>query len=146
MKTPAERLKEVRILRGYAGPSEVAKRFEWPLEAYKSAENGHRGLSKNNARRYARGLGTTAGWLLYGEGPGPKGTAAVPADGLDGRVLELSITLALSLRPNAPSSEIARAARILYRLLVSRELPDDAAAAEIAARAMLDDLMRREDV
>ncbi len=144
MRTPAERLREARQKRGYAGPSEVSERFGWNVNTYKSVENGIRGLSKANAKKWARALRTTAQWLLYEDGPGPG--EIQPSDGFDRHALEASIALALDLLPRSEAAEIARAARILYQLFVERRLPDDPVTAETAAQALLDELMRREDI
>lgn len=144
MRTPGERLREARKKRGYAGPSEVAERFNWNVNTYKSVENGIRGLSKANAKKWGRALRTTAQWLLYEDGPGPD--EIQPSDSLDGHMLEISIALALRLRPRSEPAEIARAARILYRLFAEQRLPGDPVTAETAAQALLDELMRREDI
>lgn len=62
----AVRLRTARQRAGYAGPTEAARRFNWPLPTYLSHENGTRGLTIAALKRYARAFRVSAGWLLDG--------------------------------------------------------------------------------
>lgn len=49
----------------------AAKAFDWPENTYKSHEQGMRrsvGLTEADAKRYARGFGVSAAWLILGHG------------------------------------------------------------------------------
>lgn len=84
LRTPAERLAAAREKRGYGGPADVCRALGWNVHTYKQHENGIRDLSRQAAEKYARALGVTAGWLLYGEKPKPMGEATIRMGGVIG--------------------------------------------------------------
>lgn len=69
--TPADRLRRARYSAGFDGPTEAAGRFGWNRNTYKSHENAARGINRKNASKYAAAYGTTAAWILFGEGEPP---------------------------------------------------------------------------
>ena len=82
---PHERLKQARLKRGYTTAREAAIAFGWNINTYSSHENGNRPLSRQAAERYARPIGVSAGWLLYGEKAAAKTeTTAVRMGGVIG--------------------------------------------------------------
>lgn len=68
MTEPFERLRELRIKAGFATAVEVAERFGWNVNTYRSHENGIRALTLRAAEKYAAGFKVSATWLLTGEG------------------------------------------------------------------------------
>lgn len=69
-RTPADRLKEARITKGFANATDAARAFGWPEVTYRAHENGIRGLRFEAAQRYAQAFGTTANFLLTGQKSG----------------------------------------------------------------------------
>lgn len=70
MKEASDRLRELRIRRGYSTAAEAAKAFGWNEHTYKSHENGIRGIKTDAARKYASAFGSTPGFILTGGGRG----------------------------------------------------------------------------
>lgn len=70
MTEPHDRLRQLRIKKGYETPSDAARAFGWNEHTYKSHENGIRGMKAHVARKYAQAFGTTASFLMYGDGNG----------------------------------------------------------------------------
>lgn len=69
MDSPADRLRKLRLKLGFNTAADACARFGWAVGTYRSHENGHRELSRKAAEAYAKGYRTTAGFLLFGEGP-----------------------------------------------------------------------------
>lgn len=67
-KEPGDRLRELRIKKGYATTGDAARAFGWNENTYKSHENGERGIKLAVARKYASALGSTPAYILTGEG------------------------------------------------------------------------------
>lgn len=65
----AARLREARIAAGFENAAEAANRFGWPVVAYRSHENGIRGLKSAIVARYAKAYKVSFAWLANGEGP-----------------------------------------------------------------------------
>lgn len=63
-KAPSARLREARLMRGFASAADAARRFGWPVSTYRSDENGTRGLSSSDVMMYARAFGVAPEWLL----------------------------------------------------------------------------------
>jgi phage repressor protein C with HTH and peptisase S24 domain len=79
MEQPHERLQIARRNAGFETATDAARTFAWNENTYRSHENGERGLRLPIAERYAEAFGTSAAWLLTGEGepdpqPEPKNT------------------------------------------------------------------------
>lgn len=74
MKTPGDRLRELRIRKGYETAADAARAFGWNEHTYKSHENNVRGMRPDAARKYAAALGSTPGYILGlgGSEPGAK--------------------------------------------------------------------------
>jgi hypothetical protein len=68
MKSAGDRLRDLRIRRGFSTASDAAKAFGWNEHTYKSHENGIRGIRPDAARKYASAFGSTAAHIL-GIGP-----------------------------------------------------------------------------
>lgn len=62
--TPAERLKQARLSRGYATAADAARAYGWSIVTYTSHENGTRGIRPDAAERYARAFGLSAAEIL----------------------------------------------------------------------------------
>lgn len=69
MTDPATKLRQLRIAAGFESAAAAARRYGWPLNTYKSHENGMRPISKKAAVKYANAYKVLAGWLLYDSGP-----------------------------------------------------------------------------
>lgn len=69
---PAKRLEQARIARGFKEAKAAATYFGWKYDSYAQHENGTRGITRA-ASRYAKAYRVSEGWLLTGEGAGPKG-------------------------------------------------------------------------
>lgn len=69
-KEPGDRLRELRIKKGFATAADAARAYGWNENTYKSHENAERGIKPHVARKYASAYGTTAGYILTGEGDG----------------------------------------------------------------------------
>lgn len=73
MSSPADRLRALRIRKGYETAADAAKAFGWNEHTYKSHENGIRGIRMDAARKYAAAYGSTAGHILgVGNGAEPQ--------------------------------------------------------------------------
>lgn len=70
MKEASDRLRQLRIRKGFASPTEAARAFGWNEHTYKSHENGIRGIKVDAARKYAAAYGSTAGYILTGVNAG----------------------------------------------------------------------------
>lgn len=66
MPTPADRLRQLRIRKGFSTASDAAKAFGWNEHTYKSHENGIRGIRLDAARKYASAFSSTAAYILTG--------------------------------------------------------------------------------
>ena len=64
---PKDRLRAARIAAGFDTPADAARALGVPYPTYAAHENGHRGVSKKAAAKYAERLKVSAGWILYGE-------------------------------------------------------------------------------
>ena len=64
--TPGERLRQKRQERGLSA-EDLAARVGRSVSAVRNQENGTNGIPATLARKYAAALGTTAGWILYGD-------------------------------------------------------------------------------
>ena len=69
-KEPGDRLRELRIKKGYATASDAARAYGWNENTYKSHENGERGIKLPVARKYATAFGSSAAYILVGDGNG----------------------------------------------------------------------------
>lgn len=68
MSDASDRLRNLRVKKGYANASDAAKAFGWNEHTYKSHENGIRGIRPDQAKKYATAFGSTASHILYGTG------------------------------------------------------------------------------
>lgn len=68
MTEPHDRLRQLRIRKGYDTPAAAAKAFGWNEHTYKSHENGTRGLKAEVAQKYGRAFGASAAYIMYGAG------------------------------------------------------------------------------
>jgi SOS-response transcriptional repressor LexA len=68
--TPADRLKKLRIKKGFATAKDAAEAFGWTEVTYRSHENGTRGVTLSAARKYATAFGTSPGYILSEGGLG----------------------------------------------------------------------------
>ncbi len=84
MTEPSDRLREIRLRRGYDQPSDAIKAFGW-TNTYLQHENGIRELSRKAAERYARAFRVTGGWLLFGD-PLPGQGGAKPRVRFGGKI------------------------------------------------------------
>lgn len=71
MKDASDRLRELRVRKGFSTASDAARAFGWNEHTYKSHENGIRGIKLAQARKYATAFGSSAGYILTG---GPSGS------------------------------------------------------------------------
>jgi len=53
MSDAAERLRALRIKKGFANPIDAARAYGWNEHTYKAHENGIRGIRPDAARKYA---------------------------------------------------------------------------------------------
>ena len=67
MSSIAARLKWARIEAGYPSARRAALVNGWALPAYKTHENGTRGIGLPTLKMYAQTFGVTASWLEFGE-------------------------------------------------------------------------------
>jgi hypothetical protein len=76
IKTPGDRLRELRIRKGYETAADAARAFGWNEHTYKSHENNVRGIRSDAARKYAAAFGSSPAHLLglSGSEPVPKET------------------------------------------------------------------------
>jgi SOS-response transcriptional repressor LexA len=71
---PAKRLEAARISRGFQTAKDASRFFGWVYESYIQHEQGVRGIGRQS-KKYAEAFRVGEGWLLTGEGQGPKGAA-----------------------------------------------------------------------
>lgn len=64
MDTPGDRLRKLRLQKGYLNAVEAARAFGWNENTYKSHENGERGIKPSIAQKYAAAFGSTPGYIL----------------------------------------------------------------------------------
>lgn len=69
MVEPNDRLKELRLRKGFERAADAARAYGWPVTTYQAHENGSRGLKLDAAHRYARAFGSTAAYILTGANP-----------------------------------------------------------------------------
>jgi SOS-response transcriptional repressor LexA len=79
MSEAGDRLRALRVKKGYATASDAAKAFGWNEHTYKSHENGVRGIRPDAARKYAIAYGSSAAHILgIGNGnPQPRDSSPV---------------------------------------------------------------------
>ena len=85
-----ERLKKLRLHRGFKTASDAARKFEIAGPTYLAHENGTRAIRTHIAEYYAKELGSSASWILHGEGAatvdgsefGPRSFTVVSGDDL----------------------------------------------------------------
>lgn len=75
MTNAADRLRALRIKKGYSTAVDAAKAFGWNEHTYKSHENAIRGIRPDAARKYAAAFGSTAAYIL---GVGGNGSETKP--------------------------------------------------------------------
>lgn len=81
MTTPGERLRQVRQKRGLS-TAQLAQRVGRSESAVRNQENGTNGIPSHLAEQYARTLGVSPEYLLYGHGsPDSPATDSVPVVG-----------------------------------------------------------------
>lgn len=68
MTTVGERLRKARVAAGYSSASAAAEAFGWHPQNVRDHEAERRGVSPDQAERYARAYRSTAEWLLFGRG------------------------------------------------------------------------------
>lgn len=73
MSDAAERLRALRIKKGFANPIDAARAYGWNEHTYKAHENGLRGIRLDAARKYAAAYGSTPAHIL---GIGTNGAGA----------------------------------------------------------------------
>ena len=69
MKSPSDRLKEARVLRGFTSAAQAAEAIGLNKSTYRHHENGTRDIQTEAAQRYARFFHTQPEWILYGKKP-----------------------------------------------------------------------------
>lgn len=78
MKDPHDRLKDLRLRKGFERAADAARAFGWAVTTYQAHENGSRGLKMDAAARYAKAFGSTVAYILTGTTPGnPQGLTYV---------------------------------------------------------------------
>lgn len=70
-ETPADRLKEARVARGFRTAKQFSDTHGIPQPTYSTHESGSRKLTRDAALRYASLLNISVEWLLTGNGEGP---------------------------------------------------------------------------
>lgn len=70
MTDAADRLRALRVKKGYATAADAAKAFGWNEHTYKSHENGIRGIRLDAARKYALAYGSTPAYIMGAGGNG----------------------------------------------------------------------------
>lgn len=66
METEHDRLKKMRVKRGFASATSAARTYGWNLNTYRSHENGTRGITPEHAMKYAAVYGFDIEWLYKG--------------------------------------------------------------------------------
>lgn len=92
MESASDRLKRARIDRGFDSAVATADAMGISRATYMSHENGTRGLPAVRAAQYARFLGVTPEWLLYGRSGGGTSSQSAQND---------TVNAKLSMRPVA---------------------------------------------
>jgi SOS-response transcriptional repressor LexA len=64
IREPHERLKDLRIRKGFATAADAARAYGWAVTTYQAHENGARGLKRDAAERYAKAFNATAAYVL----------------------------------------------------------------------------------
>lgn len=59
-----QRLKTLRLARGFSTAADAARAFGWPVTTYQAHENGSRGLKLDAARRYAKAFKSSPAFIL----------------------------------------------------------------------------------
>lgn len=67
MRTPGDRLRELREAKGYQTAKEAAEAFGWNEVTYRAHENGTRTITFPVARKYAQAYAVRPGYILTGE-------------------------------------------------------------------------------
>lgn len=67
MTTPAERLRQLRELKGFTTAVAAAQAYGWNKYTYAQHENGTREISRKAAHRYGLAYRKPGGWILYGD-------------------------------------------------------------------------------
>jgi DNA-binding XRE family transcriptional regulator len=71
MSDAADRLRALRIKKGFSNPIDAARAYGWNEHTYKAHENGLRGIRIDAARKYAAAFGSTPAHILgIGSGNG----------------------------------------------------------------------------
>lgn len=66
-----DRLKELRIKKGFELAADAARAYGWPVTTYQAHENGSRGIKLDVARRYAKAFNSTPEYILTGSTGAP---------------------------------------------------------------------------
>lgn len=103
----ASRLREARKAAGFEDAADAARRYRWPLVAYRSHENGLRGLKPDVALKYAKAYGVSFSWLVTGEG-------VMKEPGIDAQLVELPETVSKDVIEQI--NGILKMARIVGRI------------------------------
>jgi len=64
IRDPHERLKELRIAKGFATAADAARAYGWAVTTYQAHENGARGIKRDAAERYAKAFGSSAAYVM----------------------------------------------------------------------------------
>ncbi len=67
METEFDRLRSARARAGFETAAKAIRRFGWVKSTTYCHENGLRGLTRHEAKKYARAYGVSIDWLLTGE-------------------------------------------------------------------------------
>lgn len=71
METEVDRLRLARVGAGFISAAAAIRRFGWVKSTTYCHENGLRGLTRHEAKKYARAYSVSIDWLLTGEGTPP---------------------------------------------------------------------------
>jgi SOS-response transcriptional repressor LexA len=66
METEHDRLRQMRIKRGFKSATAAARTYGWNVNTYRSHENGARGITPDEALKYSLVFGFDLGWLYKG--------------------------------------------------------------------------------
>jgi len=66
-ETSSDRLRRAIKSSGFSGAADLARRLGWSETTVRAHANGQRGIPAKRAKNYARVLGVTPEWLLYGQ-------------------------------------------------------------------------------
>jgi SOS-response transcriptional repressor LexA len=64
IREPHERLKDLRIAKGFATAADAARAYGWAVTTYQAHENGMRGLRRDAAERYAKAFNSSVTYVL----------------------------------------------------------------------------------